>query len=167
MGLATIALHPLTEENAAEFRKIRLKALKNHPEFFSATLEKNEKQPDDYWTKLLDGEGKCIFGLFDDSKLIGIAGIFTEDDPADKLAGIHMVYIEPEYRGRKLTRPLYEACIEWARKNRFRYIYVSHREGNIESQKAIERYGFAPERTQDKKWPDGKVARDHVYKLDL
>ncbi len=165
MNNERVDLRPLTPNDAQTFRAMRLKALKNHPGFFSTPLDKVSGQEDEYWQTLLDGKGKQIFGLFAGETLIGIAGIFKED--ADNSAGLHMVYIEPDFRGRKLTRPLYEACIEWARKNNFKYAYVSHREGNEESKHAIMRFRFDPISIQDKTWPDGKIAKDHVYRLEL
>ncbi len=162
-----VDLRPLTPNDAQTFRAIRLKALKNHPEFFTSYYDKTEPQPDEYWKETLDGKGKQVFGLFAGEKLVGIAGIFKESHAGENSAGLHMVYIEPDFRGRKLTRPLYEACIEWARKNNFRHVYVSHREGNEQSKHAVMRFRFDPISIQDKIWPDGKLAKDHVYRLEL
>ena len=57
-----------------------------------------------------------MFGLFDGDCLIGITAAFAlAEDPAAQTAIFGMSFILPEYRGRGLSRLLYEARLEWTR----------------------------------------------------
>jgi hypothetical protein len=58
---------------------------------------------------------------------------------------------------------LFEARLEWIRAHRqFLRVVVSHRGSNEISRRANQRYGFAPTRRAERKWPDGTV-EDEVF----
>jgi GNAT superfamily N-acetyltransferase len=167
MGLNGISLRALVPADWQDFRAIRLDALRTARGNFSASLEKASSEPDAYWRKMLDGEGKRIFGLHDGDRLIGITGVFAEDGPEGRYAGLHMSFILPGYRGRGLSRLFYAARLAWAREAGLREAYVSHRDGNAASQAAILAHGFTPFRVDERDWPDGMTAKDFVYRLEL
>lgn len=159
------ALHP---NEWSLFRSIRLKALQMHQGNFSARYESHEKEPDSFWQDLLNGQGKQIFGLFDHGTLIGITSVFEEDlVDGRKLGSLHMSFIEPIYRGYNLSRLMYEARIKWAKEHGIQSLYVSHRENNEASRKAMLNFGFELVRKDEIEWPDGQKAMDYIYKLDL
>lgn len=48
------------------------------------------------WQEMLDGKGKCIFGLFDSDKIIGLAAVFTSQEDSNGQSGVlAMDYIDP------------------------------------------------------------------------
>src|SRR5690606_29692872 len=113
---------------------------------------------DDYWQDMLDEHNCAVFGLYNDEKIIGIGGVFSsKSDVSGQTAILAMGYIEPEYRGRKLSRLLYEARISWARQqSQFDKIIVSHRRGNEASRRANQAFGFLRIGTEVIQFADGK-----------
>jgi RimJ/RimL family protein N-acetyltransferase len=80
---------------------------------------------------------------------------FTEEDWRKRL--------EPDYRGRGLSKLMYEKRIEWARAHAtVRRIVVSHRASNEASKHANQKHGFIFMRSHEKTWVDG-VTEDEVY----
>ena len=165
----SITTRALTAQDWEIFRQIRLRALREHPDVFSGSYGEAAARTEREWIEMLDGKGKCIFGLFDGDRIIGLAAIFTSREDPDGHSGmLAMDYIDPLYRGRRLSRFLYQARIDWAKQHRpFRRLVVSHREGNDPSRHANQSFDFKFVRKEEKDWPDGTKAPDYVYELDL
>jgi len=151
------------------FREMRLRALREHTGFFGVHPDEAAASPDSYWEETLDGRGKQVFGLFDDARMIGITAVFTDrEDPSGETAFLAMSYILPEYRGRKLSRLLYQARIDWAKAQPpFKRIVVSHRTDNESSRRANQAFGFKYTGSKEKRWPDGTVAQSECYVMRI
>jgi RimJ/RimL family protein N-acetyltransferase len=133
-----ILVRALAPKDRQIFRAIRLKALHAHPAVYLSSHRAEEKISESDWKDMLDGKGKCIFGLFATNQLIGLAAVFTwRNDPTGRTGVMAMDYIDAEYRGRHLSKLLYEARINWARDHLpFNRLIISHREGNEASHRA-------------------------------
>jgi RimJ/RimL family protein N-acetyltransferase len=151
------------------FREMRLRALREHTGFFGVHPDEAEASPDSYWEETLDGRGKQVFGLFDGDRMIGITAVFTDrEDPSGETAVLAMSYINPAYRGRHLSRLLYQARIDWAKAQpQFKRIVVSHRADNESSRRANQAFGFVYTGSKEKQWPDGTVALDDCYEMRI
>ena len=167
--LMSIATRALTAQDWETFRHIRLRALREHPDAYLGSYQQSAARTERAWMEMLDGKGKCIFGLFDGEKIIGLAAIFTSrDDPSCQSGVLAMDYIDPLYRGRRLSRLLYQARIDWAKQHpRFTRLVVCHREGNEASRRANQSFAFKLVGKEEIGWPDGTKASDYVYELDL
>jgi len=121
------------------------------------------------WRELLDGNGKCVFGLFENNQIIGLAAVLTwHNDPSGQSGLMAMDYIDAKYRGRHLSWLLYEARINWAINHvPFKRLVTSHREGNEASRRANQAFGFKFIGKELIDWPDGCKAFDHTYELNL
>lgn len=113
-------IRKLTDDDAAVYREIRLRALREHPESYSATLESMESQRvEDVAERMRTApdEGFCLFGAFVDDHLVGLAGFGRQFDNPKQFhrAGIFQMYVAPEYRGQKLGLQLLDATLEHAR----------------------------------------------------
>jgi RimJ/RimL family protein N-acetyltransferase len=165
----SIRTRALTTQDWKTFRQIRLRALQEHPDVYLASYKDAATRTEREWAEMLDGKGKCIFGLFDGDKIIGLAAIFTlREDPSGQSGVLAMDYIDPLYRGRRLSKLLYEARIDWAKQHpSFRRLVVSHREGNEASRHANQSFDFKFIGKEEVSWPDGTKAPDYTYELDL
>jgi len=107
--------------------------------------------------------------LFDEKKLIGITATFTwRGDKTGATALLAMSYIDPGYRGRGLSRMLYEARLNWiAAQPQFRKVIVGHRASNEASRRANQRFGFVKIDRAARTWPDGAVEDEITYELVL
>lgn len=165
-----ITIRPLEASEWPLFRDFRLMALKAAPGVFLSSYEKSLAHSDAYWQELIGGPEHRTFGLFDGEKLIGITGAFADkkEDPSGQTATLAMSFIVPEYRGRKLSRLLYEARLDWIRAQpQFKRVLVAHRGSNEVSKRANQAYGFTLIEQSSRTWPDGTVDDDFVYELKL
>lgn len=163
-----ISIRPLMSDEWEMLRNIRLRALSLHPYYFAWTAQKAAAQPESFWRDYLTGDRKCVFGLFDRGKLIGITGVFTHCDyPDGKTADFGMSFIESDYRGQKLSRLLYQSRIDWARENNFDRIIVAHHIENKASKHANQHFAFRYISEHMHDWPDGSRAIELIYELKL
>jgi RimJ/RimL family protein N-acetyltransferase len=167
--MAEIGIRPLERTEWSEFRDIRLLALKTNPGVFLATHEAAVERSPDEWKAMIGDEGRQVFGLFDESRLIGITGVYTaSEDPSGSTAVLVMSFILPEYRGRGLSKLFYEARLQWIRaRPRFSRVIVSHRKSNEASRRANQRHGFQFIRHAPRTWPDGSTEDEAFYEMKL
>jgi RimJ/RimL family protein N-acetyltransferase len=151
------------------FREFRLTALKEAPGAFATSHADAAKRTPETWQSLVSGPTNQIFGLFDRERLVGITGAFAwPDDRSGETATLVMSYIVPAYRGRSLSRLLYAAALDWARRHpQFRRVVVAMRASNEASRRACEHHGFTPVRTATRTWPDGANEDEIIYELML
>ncbi|MGZ9097214.1 MAG: GNAT family N-acetyltransferase [Micavibrio sp.] len=162
-----ITIRPLQSSEWVLLQEIRLKALKTNPQVFSSSYETEKNLSPDEWKSWLTQDNKCVFGLFDQQKIIGLTSIFTlRDDPTGQTALLATSYIEPEYRGQGLSRMFYEARLGWVKTQpQFRKIVVSHRESNEASRRANQSFGFQYIGRRPHIWPDGVSEDEIMYEL--
>jgi len=136
--------------------------------FFAAYADELDL-PDEEWRRLARGGDFVVFGLFDGERLVGITGAFTHrDDPTGRTAVLGMTYLEPDYRGRRVSALMYGARLAWARaQRRFERVVVSHRRANVASGRAIARHGFTPTGVARRRWHDGTEDDELLFELRL
>ena len=165
----SIYIRPLLPDEWELYRAIRTRAVCMHTGYYFADPEETKNRPDHFWKDGLDQNGKCVFGLFDDEKIIGLCGIFTwNEDPSGKTGVMAMDFIDPEYRGKGLTDLLYKARIDFAIQHKaWKKLSIGHREGNEPSRRAMIKHGFELVETKDINWPDGSRDIEYLYELNL
>jgi GNAT superfamily N-acetyltransferase len=165
----TFKLRPLARSEWALFRELRLLALKNEPGVFAASYDMEAQKSAAEWQDTIQGLDHQVFGLFAEERLVGITGCFTSrNDPSGETALLAMSFILPEYRGRGLSRLLYEGRLEWIRAQpQFKRVVVSHRRSNDVSRRANQRYGFTTVGCALRTWPDGITEEELFYELNI
>jgi RimJ/RimL family protein N-acetyltransferase len=114
-----LIIRPAVEEDALSYRELRLEALRNHPEAFSADYETNRAKPTSFWAERLrannpDMPVMTYFAIHAD-KLIGMCSIVYANSPKTRhTSTIVGMYVRPEWRGLHVAERLIDACIEWA-----------------------------------------------------
>ncbi len=167
MELDKIYIRPFRKNEWEIFKGKRLQALKDMPNVFLSTYGAAAAQRDEFWQEMINSDREEIFGLFDGERLIGITGVFENwRDKSGRTANLGMSYIDPGYRGRGLSRLLYQARIDWARAKGYEKITVGHREGNETSKAANQKFGFVFYEKEEIEFPDGR-AMDYRYELKL
>ena len=94
-----------------ELRDLRLRALQDAPDAFTATYEEESIHPDGHWTGWATGlaEGGSSFGMVAESerRWIGMAvGGPHRDFPGE--AGLFAMWVDPSARGAGVARALVE-----------------------------------------------------------
>jgi len=107
-------IRELPEEKWADYRDLRLMALKQEPEAFGSSYEEEINLPETEWRKrthnaLFATEGSLIVGM------IGV--IFGNRIKTGHVASIVSFFVLPEYRKRGIGKELLEAAIGRARGN--------------------------------------------------
>jgi ribosomal protein S18 acetylase RimI-like enzyme len=133
----------LTAADASEYRAVRLRSLKEHPEAFTSSFEEDELQPVDVARERLASTVRKFWGAFDGGKLCGTIGL----DPETRLKNRHKatvvgMYVVPEAAGRGAGRMLVDALVADARAAGFELLVLTVTEGNSSAIKLYERCGF-------------------------
>jgi len=149
------------------YKSIRLKALQLDPAVFGSNYARELAYEDRKWRENLTNASMALFGVFDEDRLIGMTGIYImPDDPST--ARLVASWLEKERRGLRLSVPMYEARIAWAKKQPgLKRISFGCRESNIASGKAGLKHGFVFTHAEDHLWPDGQSEPHHFYELRL
>jgi ribosomal protein S18 acetylase RimI-like enzyme len=112
-------IRKLRAEDVRDFRALRLKAMKDVPHAFGATLA-DEKRTTDKTHLLGFGIGArsdFVLGAFVDGRLAGVAG-FRRFGPGNlkHKGAIWGMYVAPEHRGQGIGAALLRDCLERAGK---------------------------------------------------
>jgi ribosomal protein S18 acetylase RimI-like enzyme len=108
----------LTEADAAEFQQLRLRALRDDPEAFSASYEESHTVPLARVAQRLREESttgdNCILGAFETS-LVGMVGFMREPGLKEQHKGfIWGMYVQPDRRGQGIGKALLAQVIAHA-----------------------------------------------------
>jgi RimJ/RimL family protein N-acetyltransferase len=114
-----IEIRALDADDAAAFRQVRLRALRDHPEAFGSSYEEEQASPEDEAARRFRDSlsaGRVMFGAFTGGSLVGLTGIARTPRMKQRhRAAITSVYVAPESRGRGVATALLTAAIQQAR----------------------------------------------------
>ena len=105
-------------EDMEKWFSLRIESLKNTPSAFLASPETDlEKGSDFFKARIVEGgDSNLIFGCFDKNELVGTVGIVRETHlKAKHKAFIWGMYVNPEYRGKKIGEKLLQQTIEFGK----------------------------------------------------
>jgi RimJ/RimL family protein N-acetyltransferase len=140
-----ISLRPAQESDALAFRELRLEALRNHPEAFSADYALNEAEPPTFWSnrlRTLGNDGRLYFAIHED-KLIGMCGIGRGNSPKTRhSATIWGVYVKSAWRGSQIAEGLINECAQWAKTHEIKLLKLGVVTTNTAAIRCYLRCGF-------------------------
>ncbi|MFZ5821132.1 MAG: GNAT family N-acetyltransferase [Chloroflexota bacterium] len=140
-----IAIRPARPTDAQAYRSLRLEALRNHPEAFSADHAANEMNPPAYWEDRLRALGKddMIYFAAHQAALVGMCGVYRGSSPKIQHSGlIWGAYVQPAWRGLHIAEHLIAACMEWGREQGIRVVKLAVVASNIPAIRCYTRCGF-------------------------
>lgn len=153
----------LGEAAAHLYKSIRLEAIQAEPGMFRCTTPAEAELTDEQWLERIKAP-RAVFGLFANEVLIGMTSILLLDDQEGYLG---QSYIRKEHRGKGLSALLYNIRMAWAAELKLKRLSVSHRESNLASQAANQRFGFRYSHREACNWLDGTTEDVLYYSLDL
>jgi ribosomal protein S18 acetylase RimI-like enzyme len=111
-----VKIRALEESDAADFRALRLRALREDPDAFLLTYEEEQRDSLETFAERLRAHGddaeRRVLGAFEEDRLVGLVAYYRErPQKARHRARIWGMYVAPEARGRGYGRALLEDAI--------------------------------------------------------
>lgn len=141
-----IRIRPSVVGDAAAFRELRLRALREHPIAFTSDYAVNLARPPESWAERLAAQGQDgnLFFACHNAELVGMTGIQMGDSPKNRhSAFIWGVYTLPEWRGQGIVDRLFEACLDWGRAHGVGIVKLGVAANNAAAIGAYLRLGFS------------------------
>ncbi len=103
----------LTADDAAEWSRLRLEALRQDPSAFSSSVEEHQALPlEEIKRRLGPSPQFFVIGAFEDSRLVGIAGFHREIGPKTRHKGrVWGVYVSSAKRGQGVGRRMMQMLL--------------------------------------------------------
>lgn len=129
------------------YRALRLDALRDAPDAFGSTIEREAAFPDHEWiARLARGTAsplECPLVAERDGHAIGLA--WARLDPDDRrVAALYQVWVDPSARTHGVGRALLDAALTWARDAGAQVIRLAVALGPASARGFYERAGFVP-----------------------
>jgi RimJ/RimL family protein N-acetyltransferase len=165
----SIFIKQLTENDWREFSQIRLKALQTDPLVFGSNYEKESQMTEAEWRSRLQAKDNAIFLIYEKETPIGMTAVSVDrNDPTKKTALFWGSWLAPHFRGKGLSKLMYQARINWAKEQpTVEKIIVSHRASNLASKSANQKHGFVLTHKNEKVWTDGATEDEIFYELEI
>jgi RimJ/RimL family protein N-acetyltransferase len=138
----------LAEADAGQYREIRLRMLRDHPEAFGSSYEEYLEQPPESvaarFRDQLSAADNFVLGAFEGEQLIATMGLYREHGVKSRHKGlIWGVYTVPEARGRGIGRRLMEAIMQQARAiEELELLQLAVASDNLPARRLYESLGF-------------------------
>ena len=117
---AAITIALLTPSDVDEYRRVRLRALAEHPAAFRSDAAEEAAKPQQWWAARLAPRAEshgAFFGAWATARqLVGTAGLLLETRrKVCHTATVVGMYVAPEHAGRGIGARLLDACVDAAR----------------------------------------------------
>lgn len=129
-----ITIIPYEEKYQPDFKRLNLEWLDQYDLTESHDLEILDHPGE----KVID-EGGCIFLAIDGEKVIGTAGLAKESEDIYELV---KMTVDPEYRGKGVSKILLERCLEEARKLNAEKVFLFSNSKLVPALTLYKKYGF-------------------------
>jgi ribosomal protein S18 acetylase RimI-like enzyme len=158
----------LTIDDAPDYRALRLRSFREHPEAFTTSWEELEQQPVAETAKRLASADMKWWGAFDEGRLAGYVGLDRETRAKSRhKATLVGMYVAPEFAGRGIGRALVDALLGQARADGIELIVLTVTENNSKAAQLYERCGFRSFGIEPHAIKTGgrAYAKNHMYLL--
>lgn len=135
----------LTAADAADYRTLRLRALREHPEAFTSSWEEDADKPLSATQARLADERQTFWGAFDHGGLCGVVGLERLPRTKERHKGwLVGMYVTRESAGRGCGTALLGALLAQARAEGLQDLLLTVTEGNEGALRCYRRAGFVP-----------------------
>ena len=137
-------IQALGTADAPAYRALRLRALREHPDAFTSSVEEEAQRPLADTTQRLSHPAETLWGAFDGPQLVGMVGMSRETRLKNRHKA-HLVgmYVAPEHTGRGVGAALVAAVLQHASAHQVALLVLTVTDGNQAAQALYERAGFA------------------------
>ncbi len=157
-------IHRLTGRDWKRGRDIRLRALRDSPDAFGSTLEREVLFSESDWISRLDRKDAVTFvAASDEGKDLGLVG----GAPYGADAGLFSMWVDPAARGRGVGTILVKAVIEWAIEMGYSKVRLDVGDHNLPATAFYERNGFTATGVTGTLPPPREHITEHQRERDL
>lgn len=158
--MSNVNIKILTVNEASDFRKIRLTALKKAPEMFGSTYGAEVDKPLVFFENSLSSSK--VFGAYHNNQIIGLATLTQETGTKfSHKATLSSVFIEPEFQQKGIASRLLSAIIQDS-KNHVEQILLTVAYDNEPAIRLYKKFGFQAYGTETKAMKDNGQYIDEV-----
>ncbi|MCI0551377.1 MAG: GNAT family N-acetyltransferase [Anaerolineae bacterium] len=163
----SVTIRRLLPHESSIYRELRLACLKNAPEHFGSTYEEESRISKLKFEIYIENNSQdhFMFGVFDDEKLIGLAGFDRMGRQRTRHRGevVHM-YVDSNYRGQNIGETLLRGLLEHAFKlDGIEQAQLGVIAGNDRAIKLYEKVGFRAYGIQPKYFKAGDTYMDQQF----
>lgn len=139
-----VSIRRLTPEDAPEYRALRLRAFKDHPDAFTSSYEEEVLKPVAASAKRLASDSSGIFwGAFEGGVMTGMVGLDHEPRIKNRHKAVVIgMYVVPEFAGRGLGRDLLATLLYYARNSSLELLVLTVTKGNDSAERLYLKAGF-------------------------
>jgi ribosomal protein S18 acetylase RimI-like enzyme len=169
ISASDIIVRPLTETDAGQYRSLRLEALGDSPQSFSASIAEEEALSDEEMIRRAAPAAPSVtFGAFAGEKLVGMGTYIQNAREKTRHKGMMVaVYVAPDWRAAKLGRALVERVIAHAGELGV-MLQCTVTAENISARRLYHSLGFLPYGLErDALCVDGRFLDEELLVLDL
>jgi RimJ/RimL family protein N-acetyltransferase len=139
----THAIRALADADAAAFRRVRLDALRLHPDAFGSAYEDEVMLDEWQFAERLAAPGFTRYGGFAQHDLVGLAGLQLRTGAKERhKARLFSMYVAAPHRGSGLAQGLVQAVIDGARDAGALLLQLSVAAHNEPARRLYRRMGF-------------------------
>ncbi|CAN5527935.1 GNAT family N-acetyltransferase [soil metagenome] len=157
----------LESSDAAAYRELRLRALREHAEAFTSSFEEESGKPvETSKRRLAESTGNRFWGAFLDDVLVGMVGLDREERIKNRhKATLVGMYVAPEAGRRGIGQALVDALLTQARADGIELLLLTVTHGNATARELYARCGFGTFGVE----PDAirlageSFAKEHMY----
>lgn len=135
----------LTPENAAAYRKLRIRGLRESPTAFGTSSSEEARRPVQAFADRLEQTNtNWIFGAFENELLVGVVTLIRDAKRKERhKASIFGMYVDRKYRRRGIGRQLLNRALDTARRmTGLQQVRLGVVEKNGPALRLYERVGF-------------------------
>jgi RimJ/RimL family protein N-acetyltransferase len=162
-------IRTLATADAEDYRRVRLDALRRHPEAFGADYEEESRLDRTQFAERLATPGLTRFGGFADGNLVGLAGLQIRSGAKERhKAHLFSMYVDAAHRRTGLAEQLVAAVIAGAREAGAVVLHLSVTVGNAPAQRLYRRMGFTGYGVERRSLKvDGRFHDEELMALEL
>jgi len=167
--MSEITIRRLGPEDAADFRAIRLRGLRDHPDAFSSTAEAWDLPLEAFAERIRQAH---VIGAFDGARIIGTCMLSSHLDPGEKVrhkVDLWSVYLVPEARGTGAARRMLAFAIAEAKRLGYDWLKLQVGEHNPAARKLYSSLGFVEYGREEDylRLPDGRSVTELLMQKRL
>ena len=132
--------------DAAVYRELRLRGLREHPDAFTSSFEEENLRPlAETEKRLSPASDTVMWGATVGGTLAGVVGLTRETRLKNRhKATLVAMYVAPEFNGRGIGKALVRTVLDEARQSDVELVVLTVTAGNGQATALYERSGFLP-----------------------